>query len=62
MNTLLETESINYINFEKISQEIEAAKKTFKKYKWPVIDVTRKSVEETAASIIKIYEISKENV
>ena len=62
MNTLQETESINYINFEKISQEIEDAKKTFKKYKWPVIDVTRKSVEETAASVIKIYEISKENV
>ena len=62
MNTLQETESINYTNFEKISQEIEDAKKTFKKYKWPVIDVTRKSVEETAASVIKIYEISKENV
>ena len=62
MNTLQETESINYINFEKISQEIETAKKTFKKYKWPIIDVTRKSVEETAASVIKIYKISKENV
>ena len=62
MSTLQETESINYTNFEKISQEIEAAKKTFKKYKWPVIDVTRKSVEETAAAVIKIYEISKENV
>ena len=62
MNTLQETENINYVNFEKISQEIEDAKKTFKKYKWPVIDVTRKSVEEIAASVIKIYEISKENV
>ena len=31
--------------------------KTFKKYGWPSIDVTRKSVEETAASVIKIYEI-----
>ena len=62
MNTLQETESINYVNLEKISQEVEAAKKTFKKYKWPIIDVTRKSVEETAASVIKIYEISKENV
>ena len=62
MNTLQEKESINYTNFEKISQEIENARKTFKKYKWPVIDVTRKSVEETAASVIKIYEISKENV
>ena len=62
MNTLQEKESINYVNLEKISQEVEAAKRTFKKYKWPIIDVTRKSVEETAASIIKIYEISKENV
>ena len=61
MNTLQETEGINYTNLEKISKEVEEAKKTFKKYKWPTIDVTRKSVEETAASIIKIYEISKEN-
>jgi regulator of PEP synthase PpsR (kinase-PPPase family) len=28
---------------------------------WPTIDVTRKSVEETAASVIKIYEIFKNN-
>ena len=32
-------------------------KKIFKKNNWPVIDVTRKSVEETAASIIKILDI-----
>ena len=61
MNILHETENINYTNFEKIFKEVEEAKKTFKKYKWPVIDVTRKSVEEIAASVIKIYEISKEN-
>ena len=42
-------------------KEINDAKKTFTKYKWPTIDVTRKSVEETAASIIKIYEINKNN-
>ena len=61
MNTLKETESINYTNIDKIRNEIDEAKKTFKKYKWPTIDVTRKSVEETAASIIKIYEIYKKN-
>tara|TARA_B100001996_G_scaffold270432_1_gene211569 strand:- start:496 stop:1320 length:825 start_codon:yes stop_codon:yes gene_type:complete len=61
MNTLKETETIDYINLDKISAEVENAKKTFKKYNWPTIDVTRKSVEETAASVIKIYEISKEN-
>ena len=44
-----------------IKKEVDDAKKTFKKYKWPLIDVTRKSVEETAASVIKIYEIYKQN-
>ena len=62
MNTLHETDNINYINLEKISKELEESKKTFKKYKWPTIDVTRRSVEETAAAVIKIYEIYKNNV
>ena len=61
MNSLKEDDPINYTNLEKISEEIEKAKQTFKKYNWPVIDVTRKSVEETAASIIKIHEIYKNN-
>ncbi len=61
MNSLRETENKTYINLEIIKKEIESAKKTFRKYGWPTIDVTRKSVEETAASIIKIYEIYKQN-
>jgi regulator of PEP synthase PpsR (kinase-PPPase family) len=62
MNSLKETENIKYTNIENIKKEIEDAKKTFRKYKWPTIDVTRKSVEETAASIIKIHEIYLNNV
>ena len=61
MNSLKETEGKSYTDLEKIKKEVDEAKNTFKKYKWPFIDVTRKSVEETAASIIKIYEIYKEN-
>ena len=61
MNTLRETENTNYTNIKKIEKEIADAKKTFIKYKWPTIDVTRKSVEETAASIIKIHKIYKNN-
>ena len=61
MNALKEKENTNYTNISKIEKEINEAKKTFAKYKWPTIDVTRKSVEETAASIIKIYEIKKNN-
>ncbi len=62
MNSLKEAENINYTNIENIKKEILDAKKTFKKYKWPYIDVTRKSVEEAAASIIKIHEIYLNNV
>ena len=61
MNSLKETESIDYTNLETIKKEVLQAKKTFQKYKWPLIDVTRKSVEETAASIIKIHEIYSNN-
>jgi len=57
LTSLKEIENTKYADIETITNEIEEAKKTFKKYKWPMIDVTRKSVEETAASIIKIYEI-----
>ena len=62
MNSLKETENIKYTNIENIKKEIEDARKTFRKYRWPTIDVTRKSVEETAASIIKIHEIYLNNV
>ena len=61
MSALKERENTNYTDIRKIEKEINEAKKTFTKYKWPTIDVTRKSVEETAASIIKIYEINKNN-
>ena len=62
MTSLKETENIQYTNIENIKKEIIDAKKTFQKYKWPSIDVTRKSVEETAASVIKIHEIYLNNV
>ena len=61
MQTIKENENTNYIDFEKIKSEIELSKKLFMKYKWPTIDVTRKSVEETAASILKIHDIFNKN-
>ena len=61
LNSLKETEITNYTKLDEIINEVNEAKKTFRKYGWPIIDVTRKSVEETAASVIKIYEISKNN-
>ena len=61
MTSLKETGNQKYTNLQKIQNEVESSKTTFSKFKWPTIDVTRKSVEETAASVIKIYEISLKN-
>ncbi len=55
--TIKGQEASQYANLETIQNEIEESRNTFKKYQWPIIDVTRKSVEETAASVIKMYEI-----
>jgi len=57
MNFMNEKRPGSYTDIEKIKLELEIAKNIFKKNNWPIIDVTRKSVEETAASVIKIYDI-----
>jgi len=56
-NTLSEEKHTSYVDLEGIREELEESKKLFKLNNIPTIDVTRKSVEETAASIIKIHEI-----
>ena len=48
-----------YTDLQFIKEEVENSKKIFKKNNWPIIDVTRRSVEETAASILKIIEIKR---
>ena len=48
-----------YTDLSFIKKELDDSKNLFKKNNWPTIDVTRKSVEETAASILKIIEIKK---
>ena len=49
----------DYTDLKSIKKEVDDSKNFFKKNNWPVIDVTRRSVEETAASILKIIEIRK---
>ena len=44
-----------YADINSIKLEIIQARKIFTKYAWPSIDVSRRSVEETSAAIMKIY-------
>ena len=50
-----------YIDYESVDREVKEARKHYFKNNWPIIDVSKKSIEETAAAIIeKYYEFKKE--
>jgi regulator of PEP synthase PpsR (kinase-PPPase family) len=44
-----------YIDEQRVEQEVHFARRLFADNGWPVIDVTRRSIEETAAAVIKLY-------
>jgi hypothetical protein len=52
--TLQEDRETSYADEEVVREEILEAKRLFARRNWPVIDVTRRSVEETAAKIINL--------
>jgi regulator of PEP synthase PpsR (kinase-PPPase family) len=45
-----------YADAEKVAEEVKFARRMFADRGWPVIDVTRRSIEETAAAIIRLYD------
>jgi hypothetical protein len=46
----------DYTELERVRAEIVYARRLFAKHGWPVIDVTRRSVEETAAAIFQLLQ------
>jgi regulator of PEP synthase PpsR (kinase-PPPase family) len=53
--SLHQTPETEYVDLEAVRAETLSARKLFSKNEWPVIDVTRRSVEETAAAIYNLY-------
>jgi len=53
--SLNEDRDTSYVDVDAVKEEVLEAKKLFLKHRWPVIDVTRRSVEETAAAILQYY-------
>ena len=51
---LNETAHTSYVDLDKVAQEVKYARKLCNKNSWPMIDVTRKSIEETATAIINM--------
>lgn len=54
LRSLNQAENINYVDPEIVEKEVLEAKRLYARMGWPMIDVTRRSVEETAAEIINI--------
>mgnify|MGYP001207063115 CR=1 FL=1 len=50
----------DYVDISTVKREINQARKLFSAESWPVIDVTRRSIEETAAAIYQLYMQFKE--
>jgi regulator of PEP synthase PpsR (kinase-PPPase family) len=48
-------EDTEYVDKERVSDEIAQSRKLFARHNWPMIDVTRRSIEETAAAILDLY-------
>ena len=52
--SLNEMRESSYVDSEAVREEIVQARRLFERHGWPVIDVSRRSVEETAAAVINL--------
>lgn len=53
---LNQDEEGDYADPEKVRDEVQTARRLFSKHGWPVIDVTRKSIEEASAAILQLFQ------
>ena len=60
LKLLDQDEGSDYVDLEKVSEEINDARRLYTKHNWPVINVSRKSIEETAATIMQLYNRRRE--
>jgi len=52
--SLKENRESTYIDVDAVRDEIVQARRLYERQGWPVIDVTRRSVEETAAAVLNV--------
>ncbi|WP_088310477.1 pyruvate, water dikinase regulatory protein [Novosphingobium sp. B 225] len=48
-----------YVDADRVARELAFARRMYADNDWPVIDVTRRSIEETAAAVINLYNQSR---
>ncbi|MES2493048.1 MAG: pyruvate, water dikinase regulatory protein [Pseudomonadota bacterium] len=59
--SLNQSPATDYVNQERVAKEVQYARRMFGDNGWPVIDVTRRSIEETAAAVIALYQEHRSN-
>jgi len=62
LQSLKQEQDTNYVDMEKMEEEIAESRKLYHKHKWPIIDVTKRSVEETAATIVQYFKKHQEKM
>ena len=55
LRLLNQEEESAYAQFETVREEVQAARRLFTRHGWPVVDVTRRSIEEASATIIQLH-------
>jgi regulator of PEP synthase PpsR (kinase-PPPase family) len=56
LQMLSQDANTDYVDLESVREEVSTARRLCTKYNWPLIDVTRRSIEESAAAILQLYE------
>ena len=57
---LNQDEETDYTDLEVVKNEMASARRLYARQNWPAIDVTRRSIEETAAAIMQIVQQHRE--
>lgn len=58
---LKQREETDYVALERVRKEVAEARQMFQREGWPIIDVTRRSIEETSASVLQKLEARRES-
>jgi len=54
LSTMGETRATDYVDLDQVRAEVAATRQLFENQGWPTIDVTRRSIEETAATVMNL--------
>ncbi len=62
LRLLNEDEHTDYVDPETVAEEVKMARRLFTNHGWEIIDVTRRSIEETAATIMSLHSRRQEQL